>query len=69
MGDDDPINADEQVILDGSGAYAGLTAYLIIDSEDETFLGAIIPDEMPELPADWLDIYQSAAREGAAEDH
>jgi len=64
MADDDPINADERLVLDGSGAYEGLTAYLLIADEDETFVGVILPDEMPELPADWLDIYQAAAGEG-----
>lgn len=68
MADDDPINADERVVLDGSGAYEGLTAYLLIADGDETFVGVILPDEMPELPADWLDIYQAAAGEGGSAD-
>ena len=68
MADDDPINADERVVLDGSGAYEGLTAYLLIADADETFVGVILPDEMPELPADWMDIYQAAAAEGGAAD-
>lgn len=63
MADDDPLNVEEQVILDGSGAYEGLTAFVIIDFEAERFVGAIIPDEMPELPEDWLEIYQAAAEE------
>jgi len=60
MADEDPINVPEQVVLTGSGAYAGLSAHLIVDYSDETFLGAIIPDEMPDLPADWLEIYQAS---------
>lgn len=68
MADDDPINADERVVLDGSGAYEGLTAYLLIADGDETFVGVILPDEMPELPADWPDIYQAAAGEGGSAD-
>lgn len=68
MADDDPLNVAEQVILDGSGAYAGLTAYLIIESAEQSFLGAIIPDEMPEIPADWVEIYQSVTGEDSAAD-
>ena len=63
MGDDSPLNADEQVILDGSGAYEGLTAYVIIDHAAEAFVGAIIPDVMPELPADWLEILQASSND------
>ena len=68
MADFDPVNVAEQVILDGSGAHTGLTAYLIVDWEHESFLGAIIPDEMPEIPADWVEIYQSVAGEDSAAD-
>lgn len=68
MADLDPVNVAEQVILDGSGAYEGLSAYLIVDWEQESFLGAIIPDDMPEIPADWVEIYQSAAGEDSAAD-
>lgn len=60
MADNDPLNVEEQVILDGLGAYEGLTAYVIIDFETESFVGAIIPDRMPELPDDWLEVYQAA---------
>ncbi len=67
IGDEDAINAAEQVSLEGSGAYEGLTVYLIIESSDETFLGAIIPAEMPELPEDWMDIYQAAGGDGVDE--
>ena len=66
MADEDPINVDEQVILEGSGAYEGLTAYVIVDHSNETFIGAIIPAEMPELPEDWMDIYQSQGGEDGA---
>jgi hypothetical protein len=68
MGDNDPINVDEQLILVGSGTYEGLTAYVILDSDAETFQGAIIPDEMPELPDDWMEIYQSQAGEDPVTD-
>jgi hypothetical protein len=60
MADEDPIDVNERVDLDGSGAYEGLTAYLIIDWAEESFVGAIIPDEMPELPADWMEQYQAS---------
>ena len=67
MADEDPINVDEQVILlEGSGAYESLTAYVIVDRFDETFIGAIIPAEMPELPEDWIDDYQHEDAEDAA---
>lgn len=61
MADGDPINVNERVDLDGAGAYAGLTAYLVIDWAEETFVGALIPDVMPELPDDWMEIYQASA--------
>jgi hypothetical protein len=61
IADEDPINTSEQVHLDGSGAYEGLTAYLVVDWAEESFVGALIPDQMPELPDDWLEQYQAAA--------
>jgi len=67
MADEDPINTDEQVHLDGSGAYEGLTAYLVVDWTEETFVGALIPDEMPELPDDWMEQYQAAAGDADGE--
>jgi len=67
IGDEDPVNTDEQVVLVGSGAYEGLTAYLVLDGDAETFLGAIIPAEMPELPDDWLAAYQSVVEEAGRE--
>ena len=66
MADDDPLNAAEQAILDGSGAYEGLTAFVIIDFETQSFVGAIIPDQMPELPPDWMEVYQAAHEEDPA---
>jgi hypothetical protein len=60
---DDPINVAEQLILEGAGTYAGLTAYISIDGDEATLLGAIIPDEMSELPADRMDIHRSWADE------
>ena len=68
MADEDPLNVAEQAILDGSGAYEGLTAYVIIDIETQSFIGAIIPDQMPELPDDWLEVYQAAYEEDPADD-
>ena len=61
IADEDPINTSEQVHLDGSGAYEGLTAYLVVDWEQDSFVGALIPDEMPELPDDWMEQYQASA--------
>ena len=66
MADDDPVNTAAHIILDGSGAYEGLTAYVIVDHEKEAFIGAIIPDVMPELPPDWLVIYQAAYEDDPA---
>jgi len=61
IADLDPINTNEQVHLDGSGAYEGLTAYLVVDWAENSFVGALIPDEMPELPDDWMEQYQASA--------
>jgi hypothetical protein len=68
MADDDPVNTAPHLILDGSGAYEGLTAYVIVDPEEETFVGAIVPDEMPELPPDWVEIYEASYKEEPAND-
>lgn len=68
LADDDPVNTGPRIILEGSGAYEGLTAYVIVDSERQTFVGAIIPDEMPELPSDWMDVYQAAHEDDPASD-
>lgn len=67
MADDDPINVPEQLFLDGAGAYEGLTAYVIIDHATETFIGVILPDEMPELPPDWMEIWQEATSDDPAD--
>jgi hypothetical protein len=67
IGDEDPINTNEQVHLDGSGAYEGLTAYLVVDWAEVSFVGALIPDEMPELPDDWMERYQASAGDAEEE--
>jgi hypothetical protein len=69
MADEDPLNVPEQVILDGSGAYEGLTAFVIIDLEMNSFVGAIIPDQMPVLPDDWLEVYQATYEDDPASDN
>lgn len=65
MADEDPLNVPEQLFLDGAGAYEGLTAYVVVDHEDESYVGVIIPDEMPELPPDWVEIWQASYEEPA----
>ena len=57
--DVDPLNAASLVVLTGRGAYEGLTAHLRIDTGTERFVGAITPEQMPELPDDWMEIYQT----------
>jgi hypothetical protein len=47
------LDPKETMILTGEGAYAGLTAYLLLDwgTIGRPFTGIIFPGEMPEPPS------------------
>jgi hypothetical protein len=48
----DKVGNYDTVVLTGEGAYAGLTAYVLMDwtKDPATFVGAIFPGEMPSPP-------------------